>query len=247
MFSSQVLLYYIYYLIIYILTSVFPFFLMKLPTINGLDASAVIVWKLEVFCIKPLVERSHDGRRVVRMFQTQSMTQLMDRYQENIISFREKGKKWEMKSKLSLPITSFFILPSLTSLIHIPCGPRFSKVKVRVSPNAMTRKVSMSQKATLTIKWCAVPMETFWEGQHDVCVLVNFASDLTERDFSERQRDGTLPHSKGFSDGIKRRSFTHFGRVVLYAVVEDKEKINYVPFKTKYQTENWFMATFPNF
>ena len=57
-------------------------------TINRLDASAVVVGELKVFGFKPLVEGRHDGRRVVGVLQTQSVTQLMDGNQENIVTFR---------------------------------------------------------------------------------------------------------------------------------------------------------------
>lgn len=57
------------------------------PTVDCLDASAVIVWELEVFRLKPLVEGSHDGRGVVRVLQAQSMTELMDGHQKDIVTF----------------------------------------------------------------------------------------------------------------------------------------------------------------
>ena len=65
----------------------------KKPTINSLDASTVVIRELEVFGFKPLVEGGHDGRGVVRVLQAQSMTQFMDRYQENIVTFRETQTK----------------------------------------------------------------------------------------------------------------------------------------------------------
>lgn len=60
------------------------------PTVDRLDASAVVVGQLEVFGVKPLVEGGHDGRGVVGVLKTQSMTQLMDGYQENIITLRKR-------------------------------------------------------------------------------------------------------------------------------------------------------------
>lgn len=56
-------------------------------TVDCLDASAVIVWELEGVRVKPLVEGSHDGRGVVRVLQAQSVTQLMDGHQKDIITF----------------------------------------------------------------------------------------------------------------------------------------------------------------
>lgn len=56
-------------------------------TVDRLDASAVIVWELEGFRVKPLVEGSHDGRGVVGVLQAQSVTELMDGHQKDIITF----------------------------------------------------------------------------------------------------------------------------------------------------------------
>ena len=69
-----------------------PVVLGEQPTVDCLDASAVVVRELEVFGVKPLVEGRHDGRGVVGVLQTQSVTQLMDRHQEDIITFREREK-----------------------------------------------------------------------------------------------------------------------------------------------------------
>lgn len=68
----------------------FPIPLGEQPTVDCLDASAVVIWELEIFRVKPLVEGGHDGRGVVGVLQTQSMTQLMDGHQENIITFRKR-------------------------------------------------------------------------------------------------------------------------------------------------------------
>jgi len=76
-----------------LLINTFPSLGVKLPTINSLDSHAVIIRKLEVFCFKPLVKGGHDGRRVVGVLQTQCVTQLMDCYQENVITFEEKKTK----------------------------------------------------------------------------------------------------------------------------------------------------------
>ena len=68
------------------------------PTVDGLDASAVVIGELEVFSIKPLVEGGHDGRGVVGVLQTQSVAQLMDGHQENIITFNERKRKFSFIS-----------------------------------------------------------------------------------------------------------------------------------------------------
>lgn len=90
-----------------------------------------------------------------------------------------------------------------------------------VSPNAITGKVGVSQKAALAIERRAVTVESLREGQHDVRVLVDLASDPAEGDLSEGEWDHTLPHSEGFSDGLKSATFAYFRRVVLYAVIEE--------------------------
>lgn len=49
-----------------------------------LYASDVILMEREVLCVDPLVDRSHCGSGVIRMLQTQSVTELMNRNQEQI-------------------------------------------------------------------------------------------------------------------------------------------------------------------
>lgn len=56
-------------------------------TVDGLDASAVIVRELEGLRVKPLVEGSHDGRGVVRVLQAQSVTKLVHGHQKDIVTF----------------------------------------------------------------------------------------------------------------------------------------------------------------
>lgn len=77
----------------YLLTNKFPI-LLEQPTINGLDASTVVIRELKVFGFEPLVEGGHDGRGVVGVLKTQSMTQLVDGYQENVVTFRESKRKF---------------------------------------------------------------------------------------------------------------------------------------------------------
>lgn len=88
-----------------------------------------------------------------------------------------------------------------------------------VSPDTDARKVSVRQKAALAVKRRAVAVETLCEGQHDVRVLVDFASDVAEGDLTEGERDNALPRLEGLSYGFKRGSFPHFGGEVLYTAV----------------------------
>lgn len=94
---------------------------------------------------------------------------------------------------------------------------------MRVSADAIARKISVSQKAALAVEWRAVTVEALREGQHDVRVLVHLASDLAEGDFSEGEWNRSLPHLEGLSDGVKRGALAYFGGVVLYAVEKDRE------------------------
>lgn len=54
-------------------------------TIDLLDAPPVIIGQLKVVRLHPLVKRSHDGQRVVGVFQTQGVTQLVDRHQKEVV------------------------------------------------------------------------------------------------------------------------------------------------------------------
>lgn len=89
-------------------------------TVNGLDASTVIIWKLEVFGVEPLIEGGHDGRRVIRVLQAQSVTQLMHRDQENIISFTQDKKMSQPIPALSSSFSSVSCLPpwSVVPVVH---------------------------------------------------------------------------------------------------------------------------------
>lgn len=159
-------------------------------TVDSLDASAVVVWELEVFSVKPLVEGGHDGRGVVGVLQAQSVTQLMDGHQKNII----------------------------TPLVHVPSSPRLSQVEVCVSTDAVSREVSVSQKAALSVKWCAVAVETLREGEHDVCKLVDPVPDVAVGNLPEGEGDHALPHLEGFTDGLVCGSLADLRGIVLYAV-----------------------------
>ena len=55
-------------------------------TINLLDAQQVVDGQLEVVGVHVLVERSHDGRGIVGVFEAQSVTELVDGHQEQIVT-----------------------------------------------------------------------------------------------------------------------------------------------------------------
>lgn len=94
---------------------------------------------------------------------------------------------------------------------------------MRVSPNAVSGEVGVSQEAALAVKRRAVSMETLCKGQHDVCKLVDLVSDLAVGNLSEGDRDRALPHLEGFSDGFIRGPFADLRGVVLYAVIKSGE------------------------
>lgn len=56
------------------------------PTIYFLDALQIIIRKLEVVRFHVLVKWCHDSSRVIGMLKPKSMTQLVNCYQEQIIS-----------------------------------------------------------------------------------------------------------------------------------------------------------------
>lgn len=56
-----------------------------LLTIDFLNSLEVILGQFEVVCFHVLVERSHDSTGIIGMFQTQRMSQLVDRNQKEII------------------------------------------------------------------------------------------------------------------------------------------------------------------
>lgn len=112
---------------------------------------------------------------------------------------------------------------SLTPLVEGAGGPGLSEVKVRVSPDAVSREVSMSQEAALAVERCAVAVETLRKGQHDVGELVDLVFDVAVGDLSEGEWDHALPHLEGFADGFLRGSLADLRGVVLYAVIQDRE------------------------
>lgn len=94
---------------------------------------------------------------------------------------------------------------------------------MRVSPDAVSREVSVGQEAALAVKRRAVTMETLCKGQHDVCKLVDLVSDVAVGNLSEGDRDRALPHLEGPSDGLIRGLFADLWGVVLYAVIKNGE------------------------
>lgn len=56
-------------------------------TVDLLYALSVVVRKLEVIRLHPLVEGSHDGQGVTGVLQAQGVAQLMDRHQEQVITW----------------------------------------------------------------------------------------------------------------------------------------------------------------
>lgn len=57
-------------------------------TIYALHPLDVVLVQREVVRVHPPVQRRHDGAGVIRMLQTQSVTQLVDRHQEEIHTCR---------------------------------------------------------------------------------------------------------------------------------------------------------------
>lgn len=62
-----------------------------LLTIDLLDAPPVVFRQLEVFRLHPLVKGSHDGQRVVGVFQAKSVAQLVNGDQEEVVAWRRRG------------------------------------------------------------------------------------------------------------------------------------------------------------
>lgn len=94
---------------------------------------------------------------------------------------------------------------------------------MRVSSDALSGEVGMSQEAALAVERRAVAVETICEGEHDVCELVNLVSDVAVGDLSEGERDRALPHLEGLSDGFICGSLADLRGVVLYAVVKVRD------------------------
>lgn len=61
---------------------------MRQVTVNLLDPTEIILRKLKVVRVHPLVERGHDRQRIIGVFQSKGMSQLMYGYQEQIITWR---------------------------------------------------------------------------------------------------------------------------------------------------------------
>lgn len=122
------------------------------------------------------------------------------------------------------PITwtdEFCLLP-LTTLVDVAGGPGLGEVKVRVTTNAVSREVRVSQEAALAIERRAVAMEAISKGQHDVCEAVRLGFDLAVGNLPEGEGDRALPHPEGFPDGFKCGSLANLGGVILDAVIRKK-------------------------
>lgn len=65
----------------------------KRLTVDLLDALQVVQRQLEVVRVHVLIERSHDGARIVGVLQTQRVTQLVDRHQEQVVTWRRDGRR----------------------------------------------------------------------------------------------------------------------------------------------------------
>lgn len=127
-----------------------------------------------------------------------------------------------------------FCLFPLTSLVDAASGPGLGKVKVRVSTDAVSREVCVSQEAALAVERCTVAVETVGKGQHDVCVAVWLCFDLAVGNLPEGERDHALPHLEGFLDGFKCGSLADLGGVVLYTATTKKS-----PQRVKGQVTSW--------
>lgn len=69
-------------------------------TIDLLDAPPVVLRQLKVFRLHPLVKGSHNGQRVVGVFQTKSVAQLVNGHQEEVVAWREGGLMESVDRKL---------------------------------------------------------------------------------------------------------------------------------------------------
>lgn len=114
---------------------------------------------------------------------------------------------------------------SLTPLIHSACSPWLRTVKMCVSSDARSREVSMGQEAALAIEWCAVAVEALSEEEHDVCVPVHLAFDVTVGDLPEPERNHTLPDPEGLADGLERLVLPDFRAVVLYTEMRTVKEV----------------------
>lgn len=61
------------------------------PTVDLLDALQVVQRQAEALGVHVLVERSHDGCRVAGVLQAQGVAQLVDRNQEQVVTWREEA------------------------------------------------------------------------------------------------------------------------------------------------------------
>lgn len=103
----------------------------------------------------------------------------------------------------------------LTSLVNVARCPRLCRIEMGITSDAVTGEVSVGQEAPLAIERGAVFMKAFGEKEHDICILVHLAFDLTKWNFAELQGRHGLPDLKRLPDGLICGLFTNFGCVVL--------------------------------
>lgn len=70
-------------------------------TINFLDAQQVVHGQFKVVSVHVLVERCHDGCGVIGVFKAQCVAKLVDCYQEQIVTLKQKEEKGAEKKKES--------------------------------------------------------------------------------------------------------------------------------------------------
>ena len=86
-------------------------------TVNLLDAQQVVHGQLEVVRVHVLVKGGHDGRGVVGVLQTERMAEFVDRYQEQIVTWKQRGEEDETEDSLVCAAALNFSIVSL-SLIN---------------------------------------------------------------------------------------------------------------------------------
>lgn len=106
---------------------------------------------------------------------------------------------------------------TLTIMIRISQGPWLIWVKVSVSSNSWSRKVSMSQESTFSIKRRTVSMETRSKKDHNICLL-SVIFNFMVRDLFKGKWSHSLPNVKGLTNGSPRIDLANLGGVVVYTV-----------------------------
>lgn len=104
---------------------------------------------------------------------------------------------------------------SLTIMVGVAQGPGLIRVEMCIAPYPRPREVSVSQEASFSIKWRAVPMETGCEDNGDVYVTLT-ALQRAVGDSLEVQWRNALPHIKRPPDGFVRLPCPHLWGHILY-------------------------------